>query len=247
MSEKASLYRKNLGMTVAFCAAICLFPTLVCAETRQADSADSLEPTFRQQLIDRSRAYLESIRNRAAELPPEQRARMIRRAHDVVNKGLAKFQQPSGLLRKPGGDTIDPETVRDAFRKIDGWQDKPALRKAFAFLDTDFYHPSELDVALNVAVPPRFSRERHQIDLVAANRPFSGSVFGFSAFAVPGSCDMIAPPISPRDAKTLARVLGLHFVSPSSGSPDIRLSRLFVDENILSGFAPIARTVVLRI
>lgn len=247
MSGKTSFYRETLGMAFALCAVICLFPAFVYAETRQADLANSLEPAFRRQLTERSQVYLESIRKRAAELPPEQRIRMVMRAQNVVNKGLAEFQRPSGLLQKPGVDPIDPETVRDAFRKIDGSRNKPELRKALAFLDTDFHQPSELDVALNVAVPPRFSRERRQVTLITANHPFSRSMFGFSGFAIPGSCDMITPSVSPRDAKTMARVLGLHFVSPFFEGTNISWSRLFEDQNLLAGFPQIARTVVLRI
>lgn len=198
---------------------------------------------FEQQALERSRVYLSSIQNRTADLPPEQRERIVRQARYTVAKGFAKLNRPADLVRKKGSTSTDPGAISDFFRQIGGFPNHFAVAE---FLALNFHQPSELEIAVRAAVPSRYQWEK-RFGILAAHRPNSGSELDFSGWVSFGCCEMIVGSFPSRDVKTLAMLLGRSILSVSPNRPDDGIFRLLKDDNLLSGFPLIAQTVVLRI
>lgn len=239
MLEKRSFFLKYLKFAIVFCA-LCVFSSVVSAveyQTRQTD--------FDRRLAERSQKYLESVRNRSAELPAERRILLERRAQNVVNTGLAKLKRPSSLIQKGKSSPVDLLTVCEALQKFDAWQNNSSFEKTVAFLNSRFYRPSEWEVAVRVALPARFQWER-QFGVLAAHVPFTGTAFDFFGFGPSGRADMIVASSSPRDGKTWAQILGRNSLSVEVRPVDIDLPRFSENVDLLSGFPLIVGTIVLR-
>lgn len=231
--------QKWTGMAVVLCAVLSLVSQAV-----RADSTQIAPPDFQRQLLERSQAYLKSIQSHAETLSPEQRETFLRQAQNVVEKGLAKLEQPSRLVRKQAQRPTLPKTL---VRKENGRNTfSLSSMKVVEFLQLNFHEPSELEVAVRVALPSRFQWER-RFGVLTANGPFSGTIFGFYGFGGPGAPDLIAPPTLPRHGKSLAILLGRNALTLFSGRTDSGFSHLAEDAFFLSGFPRIAQTIVLRI
>lgn len=232
-----------LGITVAFCAFLLLFSSADAADSSESVPSESSDLWLERQLHERSRLYIESIGVRSDKLTLKQRAQWKKQAQIVVQRGMAKLSHSSELVRQRKLGATDPAYVFESLRNL---SDSLPNQKVASFLNCHFQQPSELDVAVCVALPSVFHRVKRQTALVA-HLPFDDADAGLYRFGAPGCGNVIVLPSLPRDGKTLALVLGQKTISLfSSHGGDFRC-RFFEDENLLSGFPQIAQTIVLRI
>jgi hypothetical protein len=238
MLAKRFFNPKTFGFVMLFCA-LSLFliignKTKLNNNNETANSNDSFQQSFQQQLLERSQKYLYSIRHRSADLPPELRAKLELQAQNTVNNGLAKLNQSAKLIRKQA-NPVDLTVISNAVQKIG----KTPVFKAASFLSRDFHRVTELEVVIRVALP---TWDYRQYGRFRANN--SGTLFGLFG------CDRanstaITVPVPPRNSKNSAPILGL-LTSVSSIETE-SFSHCFVnDNNILSGFTLIAQTVIQR-
>lgn len=196
-------------------------------------------------LIERMQKYLESTKSRSEELSPELRKRLEKQAKSVVHHGLAKFACFSCSSQPRRFSPADTATFFESLRTIAEFHDDFPAKKARIFYERHFHQPSELEVVIRVAFStPLFRRSSGRL---IAHRPFSGSGFGYVGFACLGCCEIVAIPSIPRDDKTWAIFMGGTSFSVLLNRPNPAFFRLSENENLLSGYHPLARTIVLRI
>lgn len=240
MHKRKRFYRVLIGITLAFCV------SLFGAAATKAESPQENPNTFRRQLLNRSELYRRSIQSRAAQWSPELRDRIEKQTQQILDKGFSKIDNPSKLIRKQRFAAADTDVIAEFFRRSNDWHSRCSTMKVAGFLASNFYQPSEWDVAVRTALPARYQWER-RFGVLAAHSPFAGSVFDFFGFTALGGREMIVTPSSPRDHKTLTLLFGqtllLTLFDPCDNNDFHRID----DENLLSGFCQIAQTIVLRI
>ncbi|MDR1963949.1 MAG: hypothetical protein LBQ50_09245 [Planctomycetaceae bacterium] len=250
MTAKRSFYQKSCGIAVIFCA-LCLFFVVGTetnflgkffgkffgksfAERIGKNEIVYYNDSFEQQLRERSQKYLDSIRNRTADLSPELQEKFKRQAQNTINKGLTKLNRSAELVQKRA-NSADLPVLSEAVQKIG----KISGLNVLVFLSRNFYCPTELEVTVRVALP-YWNLFRYAI-LTAGH---SKTLFGMFSLDL-ASCNAIVVPVSPRDLKTLIRILGQLSVSVSLIDAESVIHRL-ADDELLTGFTLIAQTVVRR-
>ncbi|MDR0610939.1 MAG: hypothetical protein LBG58_12565 [Planctomycetaceae bacterium] len=233
MIAKRFFNPKTSGIAMVFCA-LCLF---VIMGTETKSNAKSLSAnnnnSFQQQLLERSQKYLDSIRQRSANLPPELQEKLKLQTQNTVNKGLAKLNHPAKLVQKqttPANLTAFSNTIQ----KIG----KISALKVAEFLSRDFCCVTELDVAVRVALPSWNYRQNCRFTVKNSSTLLGSFGFGCS------NNRAVVVPVSPRDIKTWAKILGQPaFVSIIDTKS---ISHRVAGDDSLSGFTLIAQTVIQR-
>jgi hypothetical protein len=185
-------------------------------------------------LLDRSQQYLDSIRSRSIELTPDLREKIESQAKIAVNKGLAKLNRPAELVQKQA-ESADDAVLSEAMQKAERI---PAQNTA-EFLSRGFHRPTELEVAVRVALP--YWNWLQQFGMFLARNPVTGSLFG--SFGLDSaSCNAVIVPTPPRNVKTFTPIPGQLSLSTTA----MIGIRRFADDNLLTGFTLIAQTVIRR-
>jgi hypothetical protein len=221
---------KTFGVVIMFC--VLCSSVVLATETKSTHESESVNPnnSFQQQLLERSQKYLDSIRQRSADLSPEVQAKLKLHAQDTVNKGLANLNCPAKLVQKR---TVSANMMilSNAIRKID----QRIVFKVTEFLSHEFCCVTEWDVAVRVALP--FWNYWRNSRFTVNNSTTLWSLFGSD------DSNYTAVVVSVFH-KTLADIFGQPIVAS-----DIAMNSVFhriKNDDFLSGFTPIAQTIIQR-
>lgn len=197
---------------------------------------------FDRLLIERAEKYFDSICARNDVFMNVDRKKMENRALHVIKKGLARFHRGGNPAYGEMFQSFDREKTVAALARLGRPHAGAGLSGAFAFLSMDLRQPAERDVAICVAFPSRFDRQRMH-GVLNRHCPSGMVIYGVGGLGTSGA----AMAVFHASSTFFKQCPDRKMVSSASFGFDSDASLGVSNEPVPTGFPLIARTIVLRI